>query len=170
MIEIPLSRSTDERLQRLLAFANEVLDVCDELGIDPILDGSLAVRIHTQDAAITVRDVDLNCSEADFHELKSAMKSKAIDCKIRPWRVLQVRRDGLKIEFGAIEYWMQGINGPFETVTIGKHRVRMVNREALRELYQRGFDATIDDPEQREKHEATASKLTILDSTASPPT
>lgn len=82
--------------------------------------------------------------------------------------MLQGRRDDLKVEFGATEFWMHGITGPHETVTIGVHRIRMVNRKGLRELYQRGFDATKNDSEQPEKHEATASKLKALDSNRQP--
>lgn len=52
MLEIPISTSEDERLDRLFAFAIDVLDLSANLGIDPILDGSLAVRIHTRDASI----------------------------------------------------------------------------------------------------------------------
>jgi hypothetical protein len=39
----------------------------------------------------------------------------------------------------------------------------VVSREALRELYQRGFDATAGVEAEREKHEKIAKKLRALD-------
>lgn len=39
----------------------------------------------------------------------------------------------------------------------------MVNREALRELYRRGFNATAGSTSEREKHDKMATKLRALD-------
>jgi len=158
-----MSDQTDDRFSRLLAFADDVLAVCDALGIDPILDGSMAVKAFTQDPAITVRDIDLNCSEDEFPQLQRGLEEAGIFCEVQPWHVLQARRDGLKVEFTAVEFWMHGITGPYETLQFGDRTIRMVNREMLRELYQRGFDATAEDPSEREKHEKIAVKLWALD-------
>lgn len=124
----------------------------------------MALRAHTQDAAIQVGDIDLNCSETVFPELQRGLGDAGIFCEVQPWHVLQARRDGLKVEFGATEHWMQGITGPFETLELGNRTIRMVNRDALRELYQRGYDATVVDPAEREKHKKIAVKLQALDS------
>ncbi len=155
--------SDDERFSRLLAFADDVLTVCDVLGIDPFLDGSMAVKAFTQDSTITVRDIDLNCSENEFPRLQRALVEMGIFCELQDWHVLQARREGLKVEFGATEFWMQGITGPYETLQLGNHTVRMVNRESLRDFYQRGCDATAGIAAQRVKHEETAAKLRALD-------
>lgn len=153
----------DERYCRLMAFADTVLTVCIGLGIDPLLDGSMAVRVYTEDASIIPRDIDLNCPEHDFPRFKAALDATGIFCEIQPWHVLQARRDGLKVEFGAIEHWADGLSGPDEWIRIGTHTVRMVNRASLREQYQRGLDATAADPEEREKHERMAVRLHALD-------
>jgi hypothetical protein len=58
---------------------------------------------------------------------------------------------------------MQGISGPHETLQVGTRTNRMVNREALRELYQRGFDTTADIPSEREKYDKIATKIRALD-------
>lgn len=57
---------------------------------------------------------------------------------------------------------MRGLTGPYETLQLGNRIIRMVNREALRELYQRGFDATAGVPSERDKHERIAVKLRAL--------
>ena len=153
----------NDRIQHLFPFAQDVLAICDTLGIDPVLDGSLAVKAYTQDPSLAVKDVDLNCSEDEFSRLKRALDEAGIFCEIQPWHVLQARRDGMKVEFGATEHWMHGVSGPYETLQFGNCAVRMVNRQALRDLYQRGFDATASNPDERDKHEKIASKLQALD-------
>jgi len=158
------SSAQDDRLGRLFTFANDVLEVCKALAIEPIRDGSLALRAYTQDSTITVHDIDFTCSEADFPRLRRALESNGICCEVREWGVLQARRDDLKVEFGATEVWMQGIAGPHGTLRLGNFSVRVVNREALRKLYQRGFDATSGVASQRVKHEETAAKLCALNS------
>lgn len=163
MIRFPPPPPDDDRLIRLLAFTDDVLTICDTLGIDPFLDGSLAVRAYTQDSRIPVRDIDLNCSETVFLRLQRGLSVAGIYCEVQPWHVLQARRDGLKVEFGATEYWMQGITGPFETLELGTRTIRMVSREALRELYQRGYDATASNDDERDKHDRIAAKLRALD-------
>lgn len=163
MIALPPSTSGDDRLCRLFAFADDVLEVCDALGIEPVLDGSLAVHAYTQDSAIAVHDIDFNCPEAEFPRLQRALEANGIACELRDWHVLQARRDDLKVEFGATEVWLQGIAGPYEALRIGDRAVRMVNRVALRELYQRGLEATRNEESQRQKHAAIAVKLRALD-------
>ncbi len=158
-----MSKQTDDRFSQLLAFADDVLTVCEAIGVDPFLDGSMAVRAVTQDSTITVRDIDLNCSEDDFPRLKHRLEEADIFCEVQPWHVLQARRDDLKVEFAATEFWMQSISGSYETIQLGGRTIRMVNREALRELYQRGFDATAGVTPEREKHEKIAVRLRALD-------
>jgi hypothetical protein len=158
-----MSKQADDRFSRLLAFADQVLTVCAALGIDPFLDGSMAVRAFTKNPTITVRDIDLNRSEDDFPRLQPALEKAGICCELQDWLVLQARREGLKVEFAATEFWMQGITGPYETLQLGNRTVRMVNRVALRELYQRGFDATDGIASQRKKHEEIAAILRALE-------
>jgi hypothetical protein len=154
-----MQHQPDDRFARLLAFANDVLDVCDTVGVDPFLDGSMAVKAHTGDRSIVVGDIDLNCSEAEFPRLERGLEDAGILCEIQPWHVLQARRDGLKVEFGATEVWTPDITGPFEPAQLGNRTVRMVSRDDLRDLYRRGLEATAGNPDEREKHEKIAARL-----------
>jgi hypothetical protein len=155
-----------EHFSRLTAFAKDVLTICDDIGVDPILDGSLAVFAYTRDPDLDVHDIDLNCAESEFPRLCQRLSERGIHCEIRSWHVLQARRDGLKVEFGAIEHWMPDIPVEREPVTIAGLEVRIVTRDGLREQYRRGLANTAsgaadDDPG---KHQAINEKLRLLDS------
>ncbi len=77
------------------------------------------MQAYTPDSAIAVHDIDVNCPEAEFPRLRRALDANGIACELRDWHVLQVRPDDLKVEFGAIEVWLQGIAGPYAALRIG---------------------------------------------------
>lgn len=164
MIEVSTTPRNREHYQRLMAFAREVLDACNEAGITPILDGSLAVFTYTQRPDLDVRDIDFSCSELDFPSIQRALESRGIQCEIRPWHVLQTRRDGLKIEFGAAEHWNRGIPDTHEPARIADTEFRVIGPNGLRAQYQRGLDATSPDGADPDpaKHQRIAAKLQIL--------
>src|SRR5574341_2101664 len=94
-----------DHFMRLMEFFKEVLDICYAFSLTPVLDGSLAVLAYTANQDMSVNDVDLSCSEAEFPKLMGALDDRGIKYKLRDWHVLQILRDDLKIEFGAQEYW-----------------------------------------------------------------
>lgn len=149
---------------RLLAFAREILAICHTLEITPILSGSLAVFAYTQDSTLCVNDLDLACSESDFPRLGRALESHGTTVVYKPWHVLQARRDELKIEFDAVEYWMADLPVEVETLRVAGCTFEMVSLPALRELYKRGLDATVasQGPGDRAKHAAIARKYAAL--------
>ena len=60
MIQIRDERPRNrEHFARLLEFCQEVVAICDELDITPMLSGSLAVFGYTKDQAMEVNDIDL---------------------------------------------------------------------------------------------------------------
>src|ERR1041384_6144520 len=94
-----------DRFLRLIEFCKEVLNICNAVGISPILNGSLAVFAYTGSEAINVNDVDLACSETEFPKLITALQERSISYKLKEWHVLQILKDDLKVELDSIEYW-----------------------------------------------------------------
>jgi hypothetical protein len=119
MLDVATTPANPRHFGRLMAFAREVLEVCAELGIEPIVSGSLAVFAYTENPTIEVHDVDLSCSESDFPRLRRALEGRDIDCRLKSWHVLQAVRDGLKIEFDSAECWMRNVPERYETVRVG---------------------------------------------------
>ncbi len=164
VIEVATVPKNGEYFNRLMSFASEVLGICDEVGIKPILSASLAVFAYTQDPTMEVHDVDLSCSESLFPRLHQALQGRGIDCRITSWHVLQAVRDDLKVEFDATEHWMQDVPQHYEIAKIGGLQFWMVGVDGLRELYRRGLVDTADkvDDNNRNKHRAIEEKLRSL--------
>jgi hypothetical protein len=163
MIEIRNERPKNrEHFARLLEFCKEVVAICSDLDIVPVLNGSLAVFGYTRSQAIRVDDIDLACSELEFPRLSQALDAKGIAHELKEWHVLQARKDDLKVEFDSMEYWMAGLSEDYDTLMIDGYAFKVVGLSGLRELYRRGLETTASDEANRAKHSAIAEKYEIL--------
>jgi len=155
-----------DRFLRLLEFCKEVLDICSELGISPVLSGSLAVFVYTKNQDMNVNDVDLACSETEFPKIISVLEARSIQYKLKEWHVLQILKDDLKVELDSIEYWYKDLAMLVETLQIDTYRIHMLSLKNLNELYWRGMEATVDKMEETEqrKYEAFKEKYKALES------
>ena len=165
MIVLDYFPRNKDRFLRLIEFCKEVLDICSDFGISPILNGSLAVFAYTKDEGMSVNDVDLACSEKEFPKIISALEERRISYKLKEWHVLQIWKDDLKIEFDSVEYWYRDLSMAGETVQIDTHRINMLSLKDLRELYQRGMKDTVNKTEanDRRKYEALSEKSKALE-------
>ncbi len=151
-----------EHVSELLEFCREILAVCSDLDLAPVLSGSLAVFAYTRAQGMSVHDIDLACSEHQFARLGRALESKGIAHKAREWHVLQAHRDNLKVEFDSIEYWMADLPQDHGTLVVDGITFTVVSLSNLRELYRRGLEATAGDEDNVAKHQAIATKYEAL--------
>ena len=150
---------------RLIRFLTRVLKICARLGIDPVVNGSLAVFAYTHNHDLDVNDVDLAISEADFERLRAALEADGISCRLREWHVLQVESGDLKIDFDSIEYWQQDLPLERDTLKLDTVTVSLVSLPAAKTLYRRGLAATARQPEDgnnRRKHASYQAKYAAL--------
>lgn len=153
-----------EHFSRLLEFCKEVVAICNDLEIAPVLNGSLAVFGYTQGEALRVNDIDLACSELEFPRLSRALHAQGIAYALKEWHVLQARQDDLKVEFDSIEYWMADLPEDYDTLVIDGYMFQVVSLSSLKELYRRGLEATANESAevQQAKHLAIAKKHEAL--------
>jgi hypothetical protein len=156
-----------EKYGRLLAYFKEVLEVCRGVGVDPIVDGSLAVFAYTKNHDIDVNDIDLACPEEDFPRIAAALCDRGTNYRLREWHVLQVQKDDLRVELGLIEYWYRDLPIECGTLQLGDRIVRILGLSGLKTLYQRGLDNTaknLDEGNNRLKNESNRVKYAALNS------
>ncbi len=158
---LPSNRSL---FSELWGFCEEVLSVCESLGVAPVMNASLAVLAYTGCSDLEVNDVDLSCPEADFERIVAAFDGTDVTCQVQEWHVLELHRGELKVEFDAAEVWMQGVDGPRIEFVHGTARVWVVSREDLATLYERGVagNAGRDDAVGRARREDLAWKLELV--------
>jgi hypothetical protein len=154
-----------EKFVRLVEFFKEVLDICDELKITPVLDGSLAVLAYTGNQEMDVNDVDLSCSEMEFPRLIHALKVRDFEYKLREWHVLQILRGDLKVEIGSVEYWYKDLQISCEILQVDDYRVNMLDLKSLMSFYRQGMKDRAEKTEvnERMKYEALKLKFETLE-------
>jgi hypothetical protein len=167
MIEIQnIYPENKEHFFRLLEFYEVINGICQELTIEPVLNGSLAVFGYTRNQVMKVNDIDLACSEMEFPRICRALDAKCIDYVVKDWHVLQVRQEDLKVEFDSIEYWMKDLPIDYEYLLIRNYPFKIVLLPVLKQLYQRGLEGTacFDDKINRAKYANFIAKLELLNS------
>jgi len=154
-----------DKFVRLIKFFKEVLEICDEMNIVPVLNGSLAVFVFTKDQEMNVNDVDLFCSETEFPRIINALKERDIGYKLREWHVLQVLRDDLIVELDSVEYWYKDLPVECEILQVDNHRVSMLGLNSLIEFYRQGMKnrAEKTDKNEKIKYETLKLKLEALE-------
>ena len=153
-----------DKFVRLIEFFKKTLDICNDLNITPVLDGSLAVFAYTGNQEMNVNDVDLSCPEADFHRIIEALEQKGLNYKLREWHVLQVLQDDLKVDLGSAEYWLKNLQIDYETLQVDDYRIKMLGLNSLKEFYKRGMDDRATKADERMKYEALKEKYELLNS------
>jgi|SRR3989344_3713118 len=130
----------EDKFRRLIEFFKEVLGICRELGIEPIVDGGLAVFAYTQNTDLVINDIDTGFPEAEFPRMMKALGEKGIEHRLREWHVLQVIKEDLKIELGSIEYWYKDLPVETNVLQIDDYQVKLLSLNSLIELYRRGIE------------------------------
>jgi len=151
-----------EHFSRLLEFCQEIISICQDLDIEPVLSGSLAVFGYTRDRTMGVNDVDLACSELEFPRLSCALEARGIAHAVREWHVLQARQGDLKVEFDSMEHWMANLPEGYDVLAIDTCVFKVVSLAGLKELYRRGLEATAGQSDQAAKHSAITQKYDML--------
>lgn len=60
--------------KKLILFAQEIIKICRENGVDPVIYGSFAHIYHTKDRSLTINDIDLIISKGSFSKIRRALK------------------------------------------------------------------------------------------------
>jgi len=149
-----------EQFAKLLSFLKVVFDMCDKLEIKPIVYGSLAYAMHTEDENIRINDVDLLVPESLFPKFIELIdKSEELSYEETDYHCLKVFQNGEKITLDSIEHYYSNLPLNFENVEINGIGVTIVNLNALKEIYKRGVSTII---AKREEYQKKLDKLASL--------
>src|SRR4030042_6688518 len=110
-----------DKYVRLIEFFKEILDICGEIDIHPVVDGSLAVFAYTRNKNIDINDIDLSISETEFPKIIRVLKTKGIKYRSRDFHVLEVIKDDLKVGFGSADQWSTNLPTDYQTLQIDYH-------------------------------------------------
>lgn len=157
MKEIIYNPNNFDDLSKLLTFAQTLFSICAEIGVQPVVYGSLAYAFYTNDEKISINDIDFLVPEAAFNPIIVAVKTKPdVTCEETTYHSLKLFCEDVKISFDAVEEYYRDLPCDFIEGKINGVVFKFVSREALREVYKRGAETI---PTKQEQYRA---KLNIL--------
>jgi hypothetical protein len=149
---------------RLIEFFKHIMDICRDLNITPVLNGSLAVFAYIGNQEMKVNDVDLSCSEADFPRIIKSLEEKGINYHLRDYHVLQVLEDDLKIDFDSAGYWLSDLPLNYTKLHVDDQQIKMLALDSLIAFYKRGMEDKEAKTGERMKYKALKEKYELLQS------
>ncbi len=148
--------------QKLKTFGREVLKICKENRINPIIYGSYMLFYYTKNNNLKVNDLDFYIKEKDFTKLIKVLEDHKIKFSYsKEWHTLQVFKRKLKIEFDSIDFWYRGskelINLNFEGI-----KVKALSLESLKRIYKRASERSKDNAQGNKKKYEMLTKLIVF--------
>ena len=150
--------ANSQETKALLSLAIDLQAICLRLGAKPIVYGSLAYSIYTNDMSSRINDVDFLISETYFDRLTKAVEKEVLEarCELTTYHSLKVLKNSLKVSFDSIEHYLANASDEFVTVSMKGAELRILNRISLLKCYQQSA-RTI--PSKSEVYATKASAL-----------
>ncbi len=157
-----------EQFQSVLAFGKEILDLCGELSITPIVYGSLAYFAHTNDDSLPVNDIDFLVPETSFDALILKLsKMEGLTYEKMPYHSIEVFKNGIEMDLDSMEHFLDPRPRNASTVEINGQAFQILNKPALIEIYQEALDNMPDERHLDDKRAKYQKKLDNLKATKS---
>lgn len=123
------------------------MDICDEQNLEPIVYGSLAVFVYTNNSKMNVNDIDMLISEKDFAKIIKVLKKRKIKYNHdEKWHVLQILKDELKIEFDSINFWQKDLPQDFQEIDFYGKTLKILSLDTLKNIYKKASEESQDKP------------------------
>jgi hypothetical protein len=151
MAKIKVYPSNKEFFVRSKAFCEQILDMCDKIGITPVAWGGLAYFGYTKDKNAVIKDIDLLIPEDSFKKIIKVLEKNKIKYKyFAKWHSIQAFNKDLKIDLDSMDYWYKGPK-TFKDFDFDGLRVKTLGLEALAISYKEAGAASKDKPEEYHK-------------------
>lgn len=127
--------------QNILSFAEQILAICKELRVTPIVYGSLAYFFHTEDETLPVNDIDFLVPESSFAALMDGIsKIKGVKYQKMPYHSIEVFKDGIELDFDSMEHFLGKRPKDSTCIEINAIELQILNRDSLASIYQEALD------------------------------
>jgi len=154
MKKIKVYPSNKEFFVRSKAFCEQVLDICNKVGITPVAWGGLAYFGYTKDENTVIKDIDLLIPEDSFEKIIRVLEKKKIRYKYSAkWHTLQMFKNDLKIDLDSMDYWYKGPRD-FKDFDFDGLRVKTLGLEGLMSVYEKALASKDKHEEYHKKFEA----------------
>lgn len=126
---------------RLLKFGEEIIQICKDVGVNPIVYGSLAYFAYTKDSKIKINDIDFLVPENSYKKIMKILDSKKIKYNWDPkWPILQVFKGKLLIELDPIDDWPKKVVKSSQEFEFNGLKLNVVSLDLIKKSYDLGLE------------------------------
>ena len=160
IILIKIYPANKEFFIRLKTFCGEILDICKDIRINPIVYGGLAYFAYTKDENYSIKDIDFLIPESSFKKIIKVLEKKKIRYHYSTkWHVLQILKGDLKIELDSIDFWQKDLKIKLRNFDFNGLKVKAINLGNLKSVYKHAAEVSEDKPQQHSKRFDVLNKL-----------
>ena len=125
---------------RLLKFGEEIVEICEEIDVKPIVYGSLAYFAHTQDSNVKINDIDFLVPKKSYKKIMKILDEKKIKYNWDPkWPILQVFKGKLLIELDPNDDWPKKVVKSASDFEFDWLRLKVISLDLIKKSYDIGF-------------------------------
>ena len=139
-----------EHFKKLIPFAKEIISICNNNKIIPVIYGSFSHFYHTKDENMKVNDIDILIKKRYFPKICKILEKNNIKFKYYPkWGTCIIKKGKLKVEIDEVGTGYKTI----KENTISKRKkinfygtkVKSLNLKDLEEMYPIAYKRSRDD-------------------------
>ncbi len=129
--------------KELIPFAKNIIRICKDSGIKPVIYGSFAHFYYTKDEGMKVNDIDILFSKRDLQKLMRILENKKIKfirCSQDDYSMI-IKKGKLKVELDGVGTGYKTLKETslskniFNKIDFYGIKVRMITLEQLEEMY-----------------------------------
>lgn len=148
----------------LQPLGKRILALCKQAKVTPIVYGSLAYFVHTQDPEVEIRDFDLLVPEASFPILKELLDQEDdLTVKVQPYHSIEVYNDKLEVDLDSQEHFLFPRSAETITTELEGIELQILNRASLADIYREAIEQMPQIKKLAEKRQRYLQKLTRLE-------
>jgi hypothetical protein len=97
------------KMDKLLHFGKEIISICEENGVTPIIYGSYLFCHYTKDKNVSPHDIDFYVPRGFNEKMIKIFEKNGIKYKyLKEWHCLILLRGDLKVDLGEINFLYKG--------------------------------------------------------------
>ena len=146
------------KIDKLLSFGKEIISICDENGITPILYGSYLYCYYTQDKKVVPHDIDFYVPKGFNEKMIKILKKRKIKYKyLKEWYCLMINKGDLKVDLDEIDFLYKGPKD-FKIFNFDGMNIKCLSLKGLISIYKRSMRLSNEPEKSRYKIKYEALK------------
>jgi len=141
MKKINISPKNKSQYLKLLKFGEEIVQICKDVGFEPIVYGSLAYFAYTNDCNVKINDIDFLIPKKSYMQIMKILDKKKIKYNWDPkWPILQIFKGKLLIELDPIDGWPKNIVKSSLEFEFNRLKLNIVSLDLIKKSYTLGLE------------------------------